>query len=198
MNKSVLGLAILSSFSLYAEVVNYDYKVKTQVKCYTVKNATQSVRLHVQRETFIGVDGPISNTAYASVSILGEFDGENVDVGESYRFKKLSSQGIFADKVEYKLSEGDAKVSKSLLSNLTGDESIPGVSLKIEMPIELSWWTKAPGIAHAVYEINPSTNSGPGFVSLDVGEEHFETLAVTCEEIRDSADKGDDYTVDFE
>lgn len=193
MKKLLLGMALLTSFSSFAGIGVYDFSEKNQIKCFTVKNAKQSVEIQVDRETFFGTSYPIANKANVKISVFGRFDRHNVNIEESEKFKNLSPSNRLATQVEYSLVQEELKVSEKLLSNLTGDETTPGKSLKLEVPVRLSLFSRGLGIAHVIYNIDPTTNSGDGFVSLDIDDEHYETIAVKCEEIYDSADYGKDY-----
>jgi hypothetical protein len=190
MKKLLLPLLVLGSLS--ASATSYDYSEKIETHCTSAAGAPVSFSGTVQHEGKVGWDGYIQSTlSTASVKVVGKIDGQRINIGNTINITTNSKERI-SNAVESSVGiENNGVVTKSL-STLTGDETTPGQSVKISMTGAVS------GFGDRVATANIVHSNGVGFVSLSIEDEHYETIAVKCTSLRDTADNDQEYIADFQ
>lgn len=181
MKKIFIPLLIFGSLNVLAS--SYDFSEKTQTHCTNTVNSDISVSVVIQNETYIGWYGyALKTLSKANVKVRGKIDSKRVNINETVKIVTHSRDRI-ANAVEYSINDGPNSISEKLLASLTGDETTPGKNIKV---------------IGSNGNINLVHAQGVGFVSLNIGKEHFKTLSLRCSESRDTADNGQQYLVNFQ
>lgn len=192
MKKLISTLLLLGSINAVADN-NYDFREQTELHCQSTLDSKINFEAVIQNETKNGFSGyPTSNTSTVKLNLKGKFDGKNINVSKKIGFT-IESKERLANKGTYSLKNNEGAVTAVALSDLTEDETTPGISTKISIK-NLFSSIFGQSTAHA----NIVHGAGSGFVSLSIEDEHFETIPVVCTNKRDSADRGQEYIVDFQ
>lgn len=181
MNKFLLMSLMIGSLNVLA--TSYDYREKIETHCTTNASSKINVSITIQNETFIGWSGyPTKTISQANVKVKGKIDGKETKINEKVQIETGTNERI-ANAVEYAVGSDSSGFSERLLESLTGDKTTPGKNIKV--------YTNG-------LNINLVHGQGVGFVSLNQGMEHFETVAISCSNKRDTADSGNSYFESFQ
>ena len=191
MKKLILGIALLSTALSYADSDDaYDFREQTEITCESLPGKSVYLKAVIQRETYIGQDRYFKkNEVRVGFKLEGMIDGVNVEIDNSESFE-VGKDSRIANQVEFSFTgpNDGPTVSLDFLSTLTGDETMPGQSIKLIMPNGASDYLSGDAILNIV----------GGLANLYVDEERFKTVAVSCMKKRDTADSGEEYEETFE
>lgn len=187
MKKFILPMMLVLTSSTFAtDNVKYDEAVQVETHCSSVTNKL-SVSMTVQNETKLSIGRVAENTTKSNVTIKGKIDGTRININKTTEINSDLNVHT-ANAMAYSVANGENSVSKNSLKELTGLKTIPGMSLKITMS---DAYRGATGTAHLVY------SNTAGQIQLSVAGQ-TETVEVSCTQLRDVRDFGEDYFYNFQ